>query len=184
MPIQWPPPPRGIQFSTDNDVTDFAPAWDVTNLGIIGVEFGTDNADLDMNSLDPGIGIDNDYSTRVVNLRNLGSQFEPADMYTMAPPAHMKIINYGRQSFMQTDWYQSNSAVIGVTRDSTGAVLANCEVTIYTTADIVMGQIFSDGSGNFQFQNIGTGPFYIVAYKSGGTDVAGTTKNTILPTLV
>jgi hypothetical protein len=174
MPIQWPPVDRGPAFGTDCDVRDFAPAFDITNLGIIGADLTTD-------SLDPGIGIDN--NTRAVNLRNLGAQFEASDQYTMAPPAAILPV-YGRQSYQQTDWYRSNSALTGVTRDSTGAVLGTCEVVLYSTIDVVIGSQFSDASGNFSFLNPGTGPFYIVAYKPGAPDVAGTTVNTLLPTLL
>ena len=185
MPIQWPPVDRGIPFAPDCDVRAFAPAWDITNLGGVGVEFGTDGFDLDIDSLDPGLGIDNNTSTRVVNLRNPGNQFEPADLYTMAPPAQMMTINYGRQSYQQTDWYASNTAITGVTRDSAGAVLSSAQVNLFLTGgDIWQAGQVSDASGNFSFKNPGTGPFYIVAYKTGSPDVAGTTTNTLLPTLI
>lgn len=174
MPIQWPPVDRGPAFAPDCDVVAFAPAWDVTNLGIIGADLSTD-------SLDPGIGIDN--NTRGVNLRNLGSMFEQSGQYTMAPPATI-LLAYGRQSYNQTDWYKSNSALTGITRDGTGAVLGNAEVVLYSSIDVVIGSQFSDGAGNFSFQNPGTGPFYIVAYKTGSPDVAGTTVNTLLPALL
>ena len=183
MPIQWPPVDRGIPYAPDCDVQAFAPAWDITNLAIVGFEFGTDNFDTDMDSLDPGIGVDN-MTGHSVNLRNPGNQFEPPDQYTMAPPAQIKNISYGRQSYQQTDWYSSNRALAGITRDSAGAVLANCEVVLYTTIDNVIASMYSDDSGNFSFQNPGTGPFYIVAYKAGGPDVAGTTVNTLLPALI
>jgi hypothetical protein len=175
MPIQWPPVDRYPQYGTDCDVRDFLPVWDVTNLGIIGADLSTD-------SLDPGIGINN-LTTRAVNLRNFDAQFEPPDQYTMAPPATI-FPAYGRQSYQQTDWYRSNSTLVGVTRDSTGAVLGNVEVVLYSTIDVVIGSQYSDASGNFSFQNPGTGPFYIVAYKTGAPDVAGTTVNTLLPTLL
>ena len=182
MPIQWPPFDRGIQFGTDG-VTDFAPAFDITNLGIIGVEFAVDGLGLDIDSLDPGIGIDN--NTCGVNLRNLGSMFEQSDQYGMAPPAQMRDVKYGRQSYLQTDWYASNRAITGVTRDSTGAVLANCHVDLFiSNADVLRAETTSDASGNFSFGNPGTGPFYIVAYKTGSPDVAGTTANTLFPAVI
>ena len=69
-------------------------------------------------------------------------------------------------------------------KDSAGAVLGNVEVVLYSTIDVVIGSQYSDASGNFSFQNPGTGPFYIVAYKTGSPDVAGTTVNTLLPALL
>lgn len=179
MPIQWPPIDRYPQYSRDCDERDFEPRVDITNLGIIGLAFGTT---FSTDSLDPGIGIDN-LTGRAVNLRNPGFQYEPADMNTMAPAAVI-LPNYGRDSYMQTDWYATNRAITGVTRDGAGAVLANAEVTLYTLADVVIDAQLSDASGNFSFQNPGTGPFYIVAYKAGAPDVAGTTVNTLLPTLL
>ena len=37
----------------------------------------------------------------------------------------------------------------------------------------------SDASGNFRFDDPGAGPFYVVQYKPGSPDVAGTTRNTL-----
>jgi hypothetical protein len=42
----------------------------------------------------------------------------------------------------------------------------------------------SDALGNFTFDNPGSGPFYIVAYKVGSPDVAGTTVNTLTALVV
>lgn len=73
--------------------------------------------------------------------------------------------------------------ISGVTKDSTGAALASCTVDLYRTIDKTWQQtVVSDGSGNYVFSpvNNGNGPFYIVAYKAGAPDVAGTTVNTLL----
>jgi hypothetical protein len=78
-----------------------------------------------------------------------------------------------------------NFSIIGVTRDSAGAILGACRVELYPTArDVSIAETVSDGSGNFAFDMPGTGPFYLVAYKQGSPDVAGTTVNTILPVVV
>jgi hypothetical protein len=71
--------------------------------------------------------------------------------------------------------------ITGVTRDSAGATLGSCEVHLFRTADDVeVEQVTSDGSGNFTLNVVGLGQaYYIVAYKAGGTDVAGTTVNTL-----
>ena len=82
--------------------------------------------------------------------------------------------------FTSPKFYGSFS-ITGVTRDSTGAVLGSCEVHLFQTGfDIEIAQTTSDGSGNFTFI-IGNnaGYFYIVAYKAGSPDVAGTTVNTL-----
>jgi hypothetical protein len=41
-------------------------------------------------------------------------------------------------------------------------------------------QSVSDGSGNYSLICAGSGTFYVVAYKAGGPDVAGTTVNTLI----
>ena len=74
-----------------------------------------------------------------------------------------------------------NNFITGVSRDSTGAPLGNCDLDLYIThVDVLAAQTTSDASGNFTFANPGSGPFYIVAYKTGSPDVAGTTVNTLV----
>lgn len=70
----------------------------------------------------------------------------------------------------------------GVTKDSTGAAIAGCTVDLYRTIDKTWLQtVVSDGSGSYAFSpvNNGNGPFFVVAYKAGVPDVAGTTVNTL-----
>jgi hypothetical protein len=70
-------------------------------------------------------------------------------------------------------------AITGVTRDSTGAPLGGVTVDLFTTADDVkVATTVSDGAGNFQFPAT-AGPYYLVAYKPGAPDVAGTSTNTL-----
>lgn len=69
----------------------------------------------------------------------------------------------------------------GVTRDSAGNPVGNCALDLYIThVDVIAQQGASDASGNFSFVNPGSGPFYIVAYKAGSPDIAGTTVNTLV----
>ena len=74
-------------------------------------------------------------------------------------------------------------SISGITKDSTSTPLANCTVKLYRTSDDVeISSAISDGSGNYAFpiQALATGgPYYIVAYKAGSPDVAGTTVNTL-----
>lgn len=77
---------------------------------------------------------------------------------------------------------QKSYTLTGVTKDSTGAALAACRVELYTTADdLPRDAVVSDGSGNFTLHspNPAAGPFYLVAYKPGAPDVAGTSVNTL-----
>ena len=77
--------------------------------------------------------------------------------------------------------FSGRFAVAGVTRDSTGAPLGGCTVHLFESAtDAEVAETTSDGSGNYLFsigQNAGF--FYVVAYKVGSPDLAGTTVNTI-----
>jgi hypothetical protein len=71
--------------------------------------------------------------------------------------------------------------ISGVTKDSTGAPLAGVTVDLFDTrTDVKLDSEVSDGSGAYVF-NVTSGPFYIVAYKAGEPDVAGTTVNTLGP---
>ena len=74
-----------------------------------------------------------------------------------------------------------NEIIAGVTQDSTGAALGSCVVQLFRTpSDTLVQELTSDASGNYQFDNPGSGPFYVVAYKQGVPDVAGTTVNTLI----
>ena len=77
---------------------------------------------------------------------------------------------------------RSGVKYIGVTKDSTGTALASATVTaLLTSTDQTVGpDVVSDAGGYFE----AVSPFpgvdhYLVAYKPGSPDVAGTTKNNI-----
>jgi hypothetical protein len=70
----------------------------------------------------------------------------------------------------------------GVSRDSAGNVLGSCRVMVFRTEDnSFVTETTSDASGIWSIQLLVGGPFFLVAYKSGGPDVAGTSLNTIVP---
>lgn len=73
--------------------------------------------------------------------------------------------------------------ISGTTRDSTGAALGGCAVDWFNTADDVkLGSTTSDADGLFEFRGAGQPPnaYYLVAYKAGSPDLAGTTANTLV----
>lgn len=75
---------------------------------------------------------------------------------------------------------ERNYVITGVTKDSTGAALGGCTVDLYYTATKVLAQTTtSDASGNYSFNVDKTVSFYVVSYKTGAPDVAGTTVNTL-----
>lgn len=75
---------------------------------------------------------------------------------------------------------RANTSIIGVTRDSAGSPIGPCAVNLFNAADVLVRAIPTDASGNFTFEQPGSGPFYIVAYKAGSPDIAGTTVNTLI----
>jgi hypothetical protein len=86
----------------------------------------------------------------------------------------------------QKDKVKQKWVISGVTKDSTGANLGNCIVQLFNSNDdTYIGEVISDSSGNYQFTlNGNVNPKYAVAYLVGSPDVAGTTVNTLLPTLI
>lgn len=72
--------------------------------------------------------------------------------------------------------------ISGVTRDKDGTALGTCVVSLFRTVDnVFMEQLTSDAAGAFAFSAVGVGEtYYVVAYKAGGTDLAGTTVNTLV----
>lgn len=97
--------------------------------------------------------------------------------YQYSPQAYKRVLPFRSPPFDTSSLWLS-----GVTRDSAGAILGSCVVQLFRTEDdSYQGQTFSDATtGAFTFQILEGGPFYIVAYKAGGPDVAGTTVNTLV----
>jgi hypothetical protein len=102
-------------------------------------------------------------------------RFRPTGLWWQTP-------GYGGGYRFQSPKFYGSFSITGVTRDSAGAALGTCIVHLFETpTDIEVAQTTSDGSGNFTF-TIGNnaGYFYIVAYKAGAPDVAGTSINTLI----
>jgi hypothetical protein len=78
-----------------------------------------------------------------------------------------------------------NLVLSGVSKDSAGSVLANCRVLIFRTEDnSFIGETTSDGSGAWSVSMMKGGPLFVVAYKAGAPDVAGTSRNDLVPLVV
>lgn len=75
--------------------------------------------------------------------------------------------------------------IVGITKDSTGVILGGCVVDLYETAfDVKIASTISDpATGAYEFSGLTSGlNFYVVAYKAGSPDVAGTTVNSLAAT--
>lgn len=84
------------------------------------------------------------------------------------------------------NWVRQLWLVTGYTNDSTGAALGNCVVTLFTSADnLPTAQVVSDAVGYYSISVDGNASLrFAVSYKTGAPDVAGTTVNTLVATLV
>ena len=70
----------------------------------------------------------------------------------------------------------------GITRDKNGTIVGSATVDLYRTlTDQMVETVVSNAStGAFSFSAVGLGQqYYIVAYKAGSPDIAGTTLNTL-----
>lgn len=77
---------------------------------------------------------------------------------------------------------QQAKKIIGTTRDSSGNPLGNCIVQGFqTSTDTFVGQVTSDTAGYFELPTSYSGNHYLVCYKAGSPDVAGTSANTLTP---
>jgi hypothetical protein len=82
---------------------------------------------------------------------------------------------------------QTKRFIKGVTKDSVGATIANAIVQGFVTStDAYVGEVTSGEDGTY---TLGTETkagvqHYLVAYKAGSPDVAGTTVNTLTSTNV
>jgi hypothetical protein len=74
-------------------------------------------------------------------------------------------------------------SLTGVSRDSNGAALGACSVKVFLTGnDTKQFETVSDASGNWSIDvGANPGPFYLVEYKVGSPDRAGTSLNTNVP---
>lgn len=81
-----------------------------------------------------------------------------------------------------TSGAQSRFGITGITRDQFGSPLGNCVVQLFRTSDdLIVAEVVSDPTGAYVI----TTPFfpdthYLVAYRAGSPDVAGTTVNTLI----
>ncbi len=78
-------------------------------------------------------------------------------------------------------YFELEYVISGVTLDSAGDPLASCTVDLFRTADdSIVARTTSDGSGVYRFNASPALTHYVVAYKSGAPDVAGTSVNTLV----
>lgn len=93
-----------------------------------------------------------------------------------------KISNQPNVIFPRTTITPTRFTLAGVSRDSTGAVLANCQVLVFRTYDKVLAaETTSDGSGAWSVIVDRLQQHFMVEYKPGAPDVFGTSLNNRMP---
>jgi len=75
------------------------------------------------------------------------------------------------------------ATISGTTKDANGNALASCALVLYRTADdSIAARGVSDASGVYRLGASTALVHYLVAYKAGSPDVAGTSVNTLVGT--
>jgi hypothetical protein len=106
----------------------------------------------------------------------------PGKKFGAAKSNFADMLKVSSKPFRSKSFSTLNATITGITKDSTGAALGICTVQLFRTLDdSFRSEVLSDASGNYVLYPDVTGPFYIVAYKAGAPDVAGTTMNTLIP---
>lgn len=78
---------------------------------------------------------------------------------------------------------QGQLKIRGTTRDSSGVAMSSCIVQCFRTSDdLFVSECTSDGAGYFEALTPYSGvAHYLVCYKAGSPDIAGTSVNTLIP---
>lgn len=82
---------------------------------------------------------------------------------------------------------QTRNFIRGTCKDSGGTAVANAIVQGFVTAtDAFVGEVTANTDGTYTLgtEQLKATAHYLVAYKAGSPDIAGTTVNTLLPTNV
>jgi hypothetical protein len=87
--------------------------------------------------------------------------------------------------FAQSVGARVNFRLSGVTRNNQGIPVDAVTVELFlTSTDTLQLRTVSNAAGEFAFDVMPPGLYYIVAYKAGSPDIAGTTVNTLTPIAV
>jgi hypothetical protein len=183
VPIEFPLPKRGPSWTRPENLFSAAVLSAVNGAKqYVPNLFANDpGAPFKMNTF--GGLVMADARSKNVNLRNLGTNFKAA-----ISSAVINIENLPYKGEFVCDRELGSSparSFIGVTRDSTGAILASATVYLMVQTNGLWTEtqrVTSDASGNFRFDVMTDGPYWIPGYKSGAPDLAGASVNTLQPT--
>jgi hypothetical protein len=142
------------------------------NLARPGVPFAGPRA-----LIDAGVGMAPPY---VSNYCEVGRGYRTPTSTAIVNPAGTKKTD--NQTFERV-LGNGNTILSGVSRDATGAALGSVRVLIFRTEDnsFVGETLSSVSNGSWSILLNKGGPFFVVEYKAGSPDIAGTSVNTLLP---
>jgi hypothetical protein len=88
---------------------------------------------------------------------------------------------YVKNAAFAVNFTSVNKTIVGITKDSVGVAVGACTVNLYLTeTNQWVNTTVSDGSGNYSFIATPGRQYYVVSYKAGSPDIAGTTVNTLV----
>jgi len=113
--------------------------------------------------------------------RGMGNQFSPDII--LSSDASTNSFTFELNPGQDDSGGRQMKKIIGYTLDSVGAPLGSCLIQGYlSSTEQFIGQTYSDTAGYYELTTAFAGQaHYIVAYKSGSPDVAGTSVNTLMP---
>lgn len=180
MPIQFPQPKMGNPFDNWLWQRGAKPPQqqNAPNLARVGAPFNRNTLDGGL----PGRGVQ-----LPKNLRRPSTFYvDPASTARVNPASQVAQMGSLGDGCVQRIFVRAlgslNMSLSGTSRDSSGAVLGFCTVLVFRTQDNrFIGSTTSDALGAWTFPLLQGGPFFLVEYKAGSPDLAGTSQNTLVP---
>lgn len=169
MPAAFPPSKRGNSIQDVTLVNSKPLEAKIVQAPI----FGRPNKPQDGWAGQPVSGI----AQKNPNVRNLGRDYTNVQDNARPNPITPKLPN---APVHERKTATINRVIAGVSRDSVGAILGNCRVLIFRTSDnTLLAELLSDAGGIWRHNTFDPGPFFLVEYKAGAPDLAGTSVNTL-----
>jgi len=150
--------------------------------GIIGTNVGITQIKI---AIDDRISVPWFRDDFYMRFRGRYSMLWPSSQRIMPSSTEVMDKNFGGSDWgfftLNTKGTQQDKMIIGVTKDSTGIPVGGAIVDLFNTAtDIKVATVTSEPDGAFSIGDPNAVACYIVAYKAGSPDVAGTTVNTLI----
>lgn len=178
MPIQFPLPRQDNPFDRWLWVRGAKPPYVQQNPNLV-----RPGAPFSASTLDGGFGSGGQVP---VNLQNPGTLYQHQSGAVVPPADTIRSVRRIRDGVViqvaTRALGQSNMVLTGQSRTAAGAPLGSCQVLVFRTEDrSFVAETVSDANGDWAIPLMKGGPFFLVEYKAGAPDVAGTSVNTLVP---